>query len=647
MIVLTFGVRSILSGSAAAHAEMHTAHQLYNALVAIERWRRREYARLRSRYVPGLAEIDAAYEQLSEWIGEHAGPAGERGIIREKRRRATVKSGVPTKRVDATEEIDTIAELKAWRRAAGEQARPLREQFDAMLRPARIAYEARTRGVAIEWIEERERLRAEEKPDKAALSALVDRIEAASRKTHAKAAANARVLAEMLDEQEWSEAWKETGRLNDTAHRLRQWVGDAHHLNHGTYLAVQEAVQQAGKRPRPRPDGEPRKPRERPAFSRGRLRKMGWQLPGIVTWGDVISGRCRDVVVSEIRPSGRQWRARCRIRITTGVRGADDWVELDVVSRRRIPEDTRMRWVYLVPKERPHGRHEYEVQFTAEPTAPLIQRAPGDGHVRLELCWTQDGDTLIVARVNGEPLRLPANVPAQLRRADEIRGHADRHFDLVREEVAKRAAEWPEPLRQACTGLAQWRAHKKLHRVSELLRERIPNDRRLVLWDEWRRDRLSARLDLFAPLADYAQWAAGRMDAEETFALWLETWRRKDRHLVQMADGMRRTALLQRREFYRVTAARLCERFATYELGGAVDLATLSLRDKVEDTPRELHQAARRNRTIAAVSELKEALAQAFGPERERSGDARKAGGARSSGGDAADAPESPHGEAA
>lgn len=621
MLVLKFGVRNILSGSDAAHAEMRDAHRLYNALVAVERWRRREWSRIRSRHVPGLSQVEEAYEQLSEWIGEHAGPSGERGEIREKRRKATARSGVPTKRVDATGEIDTIAELKAWRKEAGAQAKPLRTEFDAMLHAARQSYDARTRGVDLAIIEQRDRMRADSDADRSSLAELSERIDAASRKTNAKGAANARVLAEMLAEPQWSAAWRDVAMLDDMAHRLRQWVGDAHALNHGTYIAVSDAVEQAGKRPRPRPDGEPRKPRERPAFSSGRLRKMGWQLKGTVTWADICAGRCPSVAVTEIVGTGERRRAMVRIRISTAERGVSEHVVLDVVIHRPVPDDTRVRWVYLVPEERPHGRHEYSVQFTAEPTAPLIVRAPGSGHARVDLCWTKDSDTLIVARINGEPLRLPVSVPARLTQADAIRGASDRHFDVARAEMVARLPALSERVQRACDGIVQWRNHSRLARASEMLRESVPRDMLLAEWAAWRDERLRSHVDLLAPFAEYAAWAAARGVAESAwFPCWLETWRRKDKHLEQYADGLRRGATGCRRDFYRVTSARLSERFATYELGGAVDLEALALRDKSEDRPKELHQAARHNRTIAAVSELKEAIGYVFGKDRERCG---------------------------
>lgn len=597
MLVLKFGVRKILSGADSAHAEMRTAHQLFNALVSIERWKRREYSATRSRYVPGLAEAESAYEQLSDWIGEHSGrEASERSNIREKRRRVVAQGGAPTKRVDDDEERDAIAELKACRREAGAFAKPLREQFAALVTPAEDEYRRRT---------------------SAALKG----------DNHAKKRLNASAREAMLSESEWHDAWKAVALVEATAYELRAWVGDAHTLNHGTYLATQDDVVRAGKRPPPRPDGEPRKPRQRPAYSTKGLRKMGWQLTPGTTWADVLAGKCRDLRVLEMRPvggSGHRWRATFEIRISTAERGVYNWVVLDVVVHRPIPEDTRVAWVYLVPEERPQGRWEYSVQLTAAPTEPFVKRATGPvgSHVHVELCWTQIADTLQVARINGAPLLLPAGdrgVVARLRFAEHLRGVADRYFDEARDETVKRVAGLPPHVQRMCETLPHWRSHRKLVSVAAALVATLPHGLALETWRAWQAHRIPRRLDLHAPIVEYIAWLDGRgVDAGHMFALWLDLWRHKSEHLERMGDGTRRRAMGARRELYRVTAARFSEQYETCSLGGAVDLAALALRDKSEDHPAELHQAARHNRTHAAVSEFKDALKHAFGPDRMR-----------------------------
>jgi hypothetical protein len=559
MLVVKFGVRSLVDGEAAAITEMRTAHRLYNSLVAIERWRRHEYSAIRSRFVPGLSEAETAYEQIDEWLGEHYGRGGERGEIRAKRQKARSKS------VDDAAELDTIGELKVWRKECSELSKKLRAEFGALVDPAEKDYAARVEALS---------------PKDA-------------KNNHARKRANASVREAMLNEPEWHTAWKELARLEATAYELRAWMGDAHTLNHGTYAAVHDAVQQAGKRPRPRPDGEPRRPRERPAFAKSRLRKMGWQIQGTVTWGDILGGRCRDVRVTDVRGK----RATVALRIRTGA----TWVSADVVLHRPIPEATRVRWVYLVPEARPCERTEYSVQFTLD-CGKLIERAPGKGHVQVDLRWTKHGDTLLVALANGEPLLLPADIVSRLHHCERLQGYSDEYFD-----VAKVVAGVPQHAR----------SHDRLRQQA-----RLDGPEALATWRTWRDERLGAKLDLYAPPGEYPH---GRI-------YWLDMWRRKDEHLERMIAGTRRRAMRHRLDFYRVFAARLSERYKTCTLGGAVDLEALALRDKTEDRPTaELHRSARRNRTIAAVSELKAAIEYAFGPERmrERSDDDKNTGGAR------------------
>lgn len=580
MIVFKFGVRRIVSGANAARAEMRTAHHLFNALVSVERWKRAAFATIRSRYVPGLSEVEAAYQQIDDWMGEHAGPAGERGKIREKRRLATAKDRMPTKRVDDAEEVDTIAELKTWRRAASELAKPLRASFAALVDPADTEYARRTAGAT---------------------------------GPHHKKRLNQEARTAMLSEP-WHDAWKEIARLESVAYELRAWIGDAHMLNHGTYAAVGDDVVRAGKRPKPRPDGEPRRPKQRPAFSSRGLRKMGWQIQGGIAWSDVLAGKCRDFRVENMRPvggNGHRWRAEVSIRISTAERGVSEWVTADTAIHRPVPGDTKILWIYLVPEVHRDGRMDYSVQFTAQPTTTLIERAPGSGHAHVEFCWSRDGETLRVARVNGEPVWLPVIIPSRIAHAESLRSAAGKLFD----EAQRVAHEHGVGYHRSPDRLAQ----------TILTRDKEREDW-LAVWETYRSERLAAQLDLMATREETAAWAAAH--GVDPVAFWLTCWRRKDKHLRQMEQGNRDHATRGRTDFYRVTAARLSTEFATVSFGGAVNVAALALRDKAEDRPaRELHEAARRNRVVATVGELRAAIEYAFGRERLR--DAPDPGGAR------------------
>lgn len=624
IVVLKCAVRKILSGKKLMLAEMQASAKYYNALVAIERWRRSKYAEIRSASVPGLGEIDAAYEQIDEWLGEHAGPEGQRGAIREKRRKASApreKGGKarPTKRVDVERELTEIEVLKQWRKDASAIAKPLRKQFSDIVGPALTEHTRRSAALREEW-------------------------GAGDTDKHAKRRADIQARESMLLEPLWPEAWRELAALDETNDRLKSWVKEARLLMPGTYYAVQQRDFPAAlKRPKPRPDGEPRRPKQRPAFSIRKFRRIGWDLHGI-TWGALMNGGHSDVTVSSHRQQGRNQRIDLSLRLRDESRqrmpedpeyyrpalGDEEWrVSVDVVTRRKIPADTVVSWVWLVPEETGPGKWDYSVQFTLKPTSPLIVRAPGVGTGNVDLCWTQDGDSLIVAKINGAPLRLPSSVISRLRQAEGIRSAADRHFDIAKEIVQK--AMFPEAIRKMLAGVENWRSEGRLRYVVRALENRFGSER---IWRKWRDWRLQSKLDLLASADEVALWCMQNGVTDNSRWVWLSFWRRKSIHLEQYANGLRRHAMGHRREFYRITAARLCTQFDLCEVGGAVNLAALALRDKAEDKPRELHQAARHNRQLAALHEFKDALKGAFGPERyrERSGDEKKVGGARGGG---------------
>lgn len=647
MLVAKFGIRKFLTGESLALAEMRAAAQYYQSLVSIERWRRSQFAAIRSQTVPGLGEIDEAYEQLDEWIGEHAGRGGKRGGIREKRRKATAATGRPVKpvkkAVDVSDEVDMITELKAWRKAAAALAKPMRAQFAAVVEPVQQEFTARSARLRAAWG-----------------SGDGDR--------HAKRRSDIRAREEMLAESQWPEAWRRLAQLETSADALRGWVKEARLLSIGTYHSIQRVdLPAACKRPKPRPDGEPRRPKQRPTYSRRRLRRIGWEIND-ATWGDLLAGKNNEIRITDVRNQGGANGGRVKQRATVHMRvraetrealasspdyyrpkydgpAGNWWVTMDVVLHRPIPADTKVRWAYLVPSEESPGRWEYSLQFTLDPTEPLIQRAPGKGTVNVHLCWTQDNEnkTLIVAHVNGEALRLPggahergrrAGVVESLRFSERLRGVADTLFDSARAEVAKRIASQPNRVVEAAHGLSQWRAHWKLKRLSALMLEVLDKrEEEYAMWKRWRDLRRAAHEDLFEP--DIGKYAAilGLTTPDTIFAFWLATWRRKDEHLEAMAAGARNHAMRRRSDFYRVTAARLCTQFELCEVSGAVDLDHIALRDKAEDKPNELHQAARHNRQLACVHELKAALKAAFGPdrykERDQSNAAKKAAAAR------------------
>ena len=663
MLVVKCGVRKFIRGEALAFAEMRSAAQFYQSLVSIELWRRAGYRAIRSRAVPGLGELDAAYEQLDDEIGALSeGPGGVRGKIRAKRQSESTKIPkrvIPTKKVNVEKDLDVLAELKSWRCEAGALAKPLRKEFAKLVDPALEEHRRRAAVLRIGW----KKVKEDWIKMAIGLATLCGSLPSWFRgDKHAMRRSVIQARDTMLAEPEWHSAWREYVHLEEEAGVLRSWVKDARHLSVGTYYAIQKRdFPAACKRPKPRPDGEPRRPKKRPSYSGRRFRRIGWEIKGC-TWGDILAGKNGDFRVLEIRDTGGQngghyvkQRAIVSLRLRSEERERlasdpdyyrpkhdEPWrVDTEIVIHRPIPADTRVKWVYLIPKEQSPGRMEYSVQFTIEPTSPLIKRAPGTGEVQVNLCWTQDGDTLIVAHVNGEPLRLPlggrrgGGIIPSLRHAEDIRGVRDLAFDVARKEAVARLDGLSLP-EYVTRGIHQWRAPRKLRRLSKMLLEALNlKQKEHEAWDRWKNIRLGPKQgfrwkdvrkryksDLFEPdPAEYLhvlQDAGFQIDPNALFPIWLATWMRKDKHLEAIEAGARNHSIARRFDFYRNVAAQLATQYETCVVGGAVDLAALALRDKVEDNPSELHKAARHNRQLACVHELKQTLESAFGPKRYR-----------------------------
>jgi hypothetical protein len=629
MSVVPFGCRHFVEHEGLAFNQMRRAAQYYNVLVAIERWRRREFSAIRSAHVAGLSEMEDAYAQLTEWLNE------QRKSIRAKRQKASVKSVdprkiVPTKRVDADEEKDEIAELQTWRRELGARLKAPRAEFAALIEPGKTEYKRRTG-------------------------------EAKKGDNHAKKRLNATVREAMLEEPEWHQAWKELALLEASAYDLRNWVFEASGLAHGTYHAVREDVKRAGKRPPPRPDGEPRKPKKRPQFSRLRFRKIGWQLHDL-TWADILAGKSSHIQIVERRsartpsPSGRGGRrnpqnhsaaelakreregagkgnrsrqeyATAKIRVGTTEDRLPIWATIEAFLARPIPMDAQVRWVYLVPRE-VGDRWSYSLQFTLDTEKPLIERLRGDGIASIDLCWTKRDETLLVARVNGtEDIVLPSPVVSGLRYAEQLRSDSDKHFDTARDALLDRIKSrlTPDWVREAAATAPHWRAHWKLERIAHRWSTDLAATGQLSkLWSSWKAHRSEQCKDFHSDLETVSGWLTtqGVTDEPTQFVIWLEWWRRKDVHMTQMQTNIRRRAMNRRKDFYRCTAATLVKSFARCELG-ELDLAAVAIRDLPEAKAKELHQAARHQRVLAAPYELKQAIKYAFGPDSysERSGD--------------------------
>jgi hypothetical protein len=93
-----------------------------------------------------------------------------------------------------------------------------------------------------------------------------------------------------------------------------------------------------------------------------------------------------------------------------------------------------------------------------------------------------------------------------------------------------------------------------------------------------------------------------------------DTWRYRDEHLERYQTGMRRRALLRRREAYRLIAAELAIHYHTLVIDDT-DLRAFQ-RSPTPESDRVEFDQVKHNQFIAACSELRLVMKNAFGPGR-------------------------------
>jgi hypothetical protein len=350
----------------------------------------------------------------------------------------------------------------------------------------------------------------------------------------------------------------------------------------------------------------------------------------------------------EKNPELRPYRkiVTARIKLSGHIKDA---VYLDVrgVLHRPLPEDGLIKWAFL-KVDRVGYDMECELQFVMESEAFAIRReglvsnerlavnfgwrVMPDGNIRVTTTW--DGTTW------GQVL-LDQKLLETERLSQRLIGYSDEHFDAARDQVIawlgdqpaaeKKAllpllrAVMPERLRTDLktidhikTYMTRWRGHERLAKVANVLRDRyLERDATTKLLRRWREHRLDRKEDLFASFEIFSQWAKskGVRSDDARMALFLETWRAKDRHLVNWARHSQDKLRLHRREIYRRKAAEWGRRYGKIVIE-KWDKSRTAKAPKYENdsrSPREENASAVRQ--FAGIYAFTTALAENFGPD--------------------------------
>jgi hypothetical protein len=398
--------------------------------------------------------------------------------------------------------------------------------------------------------------------------------------------------------------------LDDEAGEWRRAARKASEVYWGTYLLVEDAAGQSAKKsPLYGKDG----------VTPNHTRYVSWtgdaqvsvQLQGGLRVEEATAGT--DTQLRIHVPDERAWYAERRcdrrrasrtgeltMRVSSDERGKPVWAKWVLDMHRPLPEGGVIKWATVHTVRR--GPHfEWFLTLTVTVPDPVFKpmNFETDRVVAVDIGWRVLGDELRVAAwrcgLPGESdaeigeLRLDALTMARLREPDAIRSGRDGRFDAARAKLGGWLAlqeEVPDWLRVTTKAMAAWRSQKRL----------------FALWIRWRE---------------------ARFDGDDTGYEELSSWAARDRHEWACEARRRVRALRRRRDVYRNFAARLADTYDGIVLEGkrkepkVFDLRPLVERPMPEEQNAKAgeaaqEEAARSNRFLAALSELRTCLVRAF-----------------------------------
>ncbi|MGE0206137.1 MAG: zinc ribbon domain-containing protein [Hyphomicrobiaceae bacterium] len=359
----------------------------------------------------------------------------------------------------------------------------------------------------------------------------------------------------------------------------------------GTYQLVEDADNASRKMPL-WTDGLPNDPRFQKWDGCGEVSVQINDGVGIAADGLESSTQIRILPCSTAdnrNRDSRRFQMRCRKRLLIRVGSNQDrspkWAEWQMIEHRPLPAGFRIKRA-TVHRKMIGPRAKWFLTLTMN--VPEVKPNGIDGVVAIDIGWRSLGDGSIRIAAFHEPdsrssvdreLTLPGEIIRGIVRADTLRATRDKNFDQVRDSLAdwirKSKDRLPDWFAKATESFALWRSQARL--ASLVLR-----------------------------------WRHARFEGDDGAYQYAEQWRKQDKHLWSWESSQRSRSLGMRQDYYRKVAASLAEKNGTVILED-LDLRRFAIRGAVASMEeKEYVQAIARNRTIAAVSELRSAIVNAF-----------------------------------
>jgi hypothetical protein len=235
-----------------------------------------------------------------------------------------------------------------------------------------------------------------------------------------------------------------------------------------------------------------------------------------------------------------------------------------VTLHRSLPKDAVIKWAYIVRKR---VGHHYEWRFQVTIESEIFRPCPvaiGEGACAIDLGWRRlldnEGNQIglrvgyLVDETGRErEICAPKDMVARMAKVYDLASTRDKEFEAVRDRLVAwlRDREIPLGLADRLTGLAQWRAPRKLQALVDLWTG--------IDWDAWRAARAAGKK---CNPSDFGS-KANRIDGDDAILTSLQAWARHDRHLQNWQEHQRDRVIANRRETWRVLAAELTRKYAS------------------------------------------------------------------------------------
>lgn len=311
-----------------------------------------------------------------------------------------------------------------------------------------------------------------------------------------------------------------------------------------------------------------------------------------------------------------------RLRIGSNPDRTPIWVEVPVYIHRR-PSSGRINWGALVVK-REGPRLRYELQLVLE-RKEFGQLPSGKGTAAINIGWRslRNGEYRVAYLVDEygheESLNLKRDfrgkysVVDRLMYVDELQSHSTTHFDNARNSLRDwiKGHKISARLKSVTQHIANWKKPAKLVRAANVFIGESAIDAKAI-WNHWKSERLSDKLDLFASREEIEAWCArqGITHESEQFAVYLLFWKIKQSHLYFWQTRQRAKAIARRRDLFRCWVKEVTSKYKTI-LVEQYKLTEVKSACNKEEHENQQTKKARRNRVHNAPGELRRILCAA------------------------------------